>query len=349
MDRVNNQMMAAVLYGRENLQVEPIAVPSLQKGDILVRVRVALTCGTDVKVFRRGYHARMIVPPAVFGHELAGDVVALSEDVTEFSVGQRVVAANSAPCDRCYFCHNGLENLCEDLLFNNGAYAEYIRIPARIVARNTYQIPAGVSYQDAALVEPLACVLRGLEETGIQAGDSLAIIGLGPIGLMFVRLAKLYGVRVIAIGRRKTQLDRAAAAGADELISTERISRPSDVVRNLTGGRGADVAIEAVGNPETWDWAVDMVRRGGTVNFFGGCPNESRVSLDTSLLHYSEITCKASFHHTPFHIRKALDIICDGDIRACDFVNREEPLTKLLEVMRHLMSHNGHLKTAILP
>jgi L-iditol 2-dehydrogenase len=109
------------------------------------------------------------------------------------------------------------------------------------------------------------------------------------------------------------------------------------------------VAIEAVGNPQTWHWAVDMVRRGGTVNFFGGCPNESKVSLDTSLLHYSEITCKASFHHTPSHIRKALDIIYNGDIRARDFVNREEPLTNLLEVMRHLMSHNGHLKTAIFP
>jgi len=342
-------MMAAVLYGKEHLQVEPIAVPHIQAGDVLVRVRVALTCGTDVKVFRRGYHARMIVPPAVFGHELAGDVVALGEGAAKFSVGQRVVAANSAPCNNCYFCRRGLENLCEDLLFNNGAYAEYIRIPARIVERNTYEIPAGVSYQDAALVEPLACVLRGLEETGVRPGDNLAIIGLGPIGLMFVRLAKLYGARVIAIGRRKTQLDRAAAAGADELISTEKISRPSEVVRALTAGRGADVAIEAVGNPETWDWAVDMVRRGGTVNFFGGCPNESRVSLDTSLLHYSEITCKASFHHTPNHIRKALGIICNGDIRARDFVNREEPLTNLLEVMRHLMSHNGHLKTAILP
>jgi len=346
---VNNQMMAAVLYGKEHLQVEPIAVPTIGKGDVLVRVRVALTCGTDVKVFRRGYHARMIVPPAVFGHELAGDVVALGEGVTKFSIGQRVVAANSAPCDDCYFCRRGLENLCEDLLFNNGAYAEYIRIPARIVARNTYEIPAGVSYQDAALVEPLACVLRGLEETGIRAGDTLAIIGLGPIGLMFVRLAKLYGARVIAIGRRKTQLDRAVAAGADELISTEHVAYPPDTVRTLTAGRGADVAVEAVGNPETWHWAVNMIRRGGTVNFFGGCPNESKVALDTSLLHYSEITCKASFHHTPSHIRKALDIICGGGIRSRDFVNREEPLTNLLEVMRHLMSHNGHLKTAIFP
>ena len=341
--------MAAVLYGKEHLQVEPVSVPEVGPGDILVRVKVALTCGTDVKVFRRGYHARMIVPPAVFGHELAGDVVAAGREVTGFSVGQRVVSANSAPCATCYFCLRGLQNLCEDLLFNNGAYAEYIRIPARIVRSNTYEIPAHVSYQDAALIEPLACVLRGLEETGIQPGDNVTIIGLGPIGLMFVRLAKVYGARVIAIGRRRTQLDRAASMGADELISTAEQPKPALAVRNLTHGRGTDIAIEAVGRPETWHWAVDMVRRGGTVNFFGGCPNESRVSLDTSLLHYSEITCKASFHHTPQHIRKALDIVSKGDITARDFVNNEEPLTNLLEVMRHLMSHNGHLKTAIIP
>jgi L-iditol 2-dehydrogenase len=242
-----------------------------------------------------------------------------------------------------------LQNLCEDLLFNNGAYAEYIRIPARIVERNTYLIPKHVGYHDAALVEPLACVVRGLEETAPLKGDTVAVIGLGPIGLMFVKLAKLYGCRVIAVGRRKTQLDRAAALGADELIVGADSSNPVAQVRELTRGRGADVAIEAVGKPQTWEWAVNMVRRGGTVNFFGGCPNDSTVDLDTSLLHYSEITCKASFHHTPAYIRKALDLICRGEITASFFVNKEEPLANLLEVMRHLMSHNGHLKTAILP
>jgi L-iditol 2-dehydrogenase len=311
---VTGQMKAAVLYGKEHLEVEPVDIPAIERGDLLVRVRVALTCGTDVKVFQRGYHARMIVPPAVFGHELAGDVVAAGADVTRFGLGQRVVSANSAPCEACYFCERNQQNLCEDLLFNNGAYAEYIRIPQRIVERNTYEIPQHVSYQDAALVEPLACVLRGLEETGIRPGDTIAIIGLGPIGLMFVRLAKVYGARVIAIGRRKTQLDRAAAMGAEELISTATVAEPASAVRAMTKGRGVNVAIEAVGNPETWHWAVDMVQRGGTVNFFGGCPNGSRVSLDTSLLHYSEITCKASFHHTPTHIRKALAIVSNGDI-----------------------------------
>jgi len=341
-------MMAAVLYGRENLKVEPVSVPRLDSGDVLVRIKAALTCGTDVKVFRRGYHARMIVPPALFGHELAGDVAAVGPGVTKFKPGQRIVAANSAPCGECYYCRKGNDNLCEDLLFNNGAYAEFMRIPARIVEKNTYLVPDHISYQDAALAEPLACVLRGLEESVPKQGDTIAVIGLGPIGLMFVRLAKVFGARVIAIGRRKTQVDRASKLGADDVF----ISDGADVVtevRRVTGGHGADIAIEAVGIPETWEQAVRMVRRGGTVNFFGGCPNDSRVSLDTSLIHYSEITCKASFHHTPRHIRLALESVARGEITAAGFVNCVEPLTNLLEVMRYLMSHNGHLKTAIIP
>ena len=346
---MNEQMMAAVLYGKEHLQIESVAVPGIEPGDVLVRVRAALTCGTDVKVFERGYHARMIVPPALFGHELAGDIVAAGDSVRKFRVGQRVVAANSAPCQECFYCLRGNENLCQDLLFNNGAYAEYIRIPARIVERNMYELPAHVSYQDAALVEPLACVLRGLDETGIRPGDTVAVMGLGPIGLMFVRLAKVYGARVIALGRRQTQLERALEMGADEAVISGDPELLIHNVRDLTGGRGTDIAIEAVGQPEAWQTAVRLLRRGGVVNFFGGCPNDSKISLDTSLLHYSEITCKASFHHTPAHIRKALEIVSAGEIGSQHFVNREEPLANLNEVLRHLMSHNGHLKTAIIP
>jgi L-iditol 2-dehydrogenase len=342
-------MMAAVLYGKEHVKVEPVAVPHIGDGDVLVRVRAALTCGTDVKVFRRGYHARMIVPPALFGHELAGDIVAVGPAVRGWKAGDRIVAANSAPCGQCFYCRKDLENLCDDLLFNNGAYAEYIRIPSRIVERNTYEIPPSIAYQDAALAEPLACVLKGLEDTGVRPGDNLVVIGQGPIGLMFTRLAHVYGARVIAIGRRTSQLERATRMGAhDALLSgeTEDLARQ---VRSLTGGYGADIVIEAVGNPETWETAVKLLRRGGTVNFFGGCPNDTRIQLETSLLHYSEISCLASFHHTPAYIRKALASVARGEITAHDFVNREEPLENLLEVMRHLMSHNGHMKTAIIP
>ena len=346
---MKKDMMAAVLYGRESLRVEPVAVPQIGRGDLLVRVRVALTCGTDVKVFRRGYHARMIVPPAVFGHELAGDVVAVGSDVREFSVGQRVMAANSAPCGHCNFCVRNRPNLCDDLLFNNGAYAEFIRIPSRIVERNTYELPAHVSYHDAALAEPLACVLKGLDDITYTRGDTAVVIGLGPIGSMFVRMAKVAGLRVIAVGRRKVQTERALALGADEVVITHQTPNAVEAVRALTGGHGAEVVIEAVGKPETWHWSVAMLAKGGTVNFFGGCPADTKVLLDTNLLHYSEITCKASFHHTPDLMRRALEHISRGDITAASFVNSEEPLIRLPEVMQHLMSHNGHLKTAILP
>jgi L-iditol 2-dehydrogenase len=347
---VTDQMTAAVLYGKEQLRIERVDIPRLAPGDVLVRVRTALTCGTDVKVFRRGYHALMIQPPSLFGHELAGDIVAMGESVQGFQVGDRVVAANSAPCGQCYHCLRQQENLCDDLLFNNGAYAEYIRIPERIVQKNLYRIPAHVSYQDAALVEPLACVMRGLEETGVRPADSVAVIGRGPIGMMFVRLATtVYKARVIAVGRRQQQLDRAVRLGAAETVLNEEGADAASEVKELTGGRGADVVIEAVGMPEVWQLAIQLLRRGGVVNFFGGCPSGSEVGVDTDLLHYSELTLKASFHHTPALVRKALEAVSSGYVTARDFVNRVEPLTNLLEVMQHLMSHNGHLKTAIIP
>lgn len=332
-------MMAAVLYGKEHVEVELVAMPELGPGDALVRVRAALTCGTDVKTFRRGYHAMMLKPPIVFGHELAGDVVAGP------LTGKRVVAANSAPCGLCSQCRRGRPNLCEDLLFNNGAYAEYIRIPARILEKNTHVIPDGISYSDAALTEPLACVVKGLDDSGVCAGDTVAVIGLGPIGMMFVILCKLRGARVIAVGRREAQIARAKQLGADEGVIGEAVQG----VLALTAGEGVDVAIEAVGKPETWQAAVAMLRRGGTVNFFGGPPKGTAVAIDTNLLHYSELTCKASFHHTPDAIRRAFEIICAGHVTAHDFVNGEEPLANLPGVMQHLMLQNGALKMAILP
>lgn len=342
-------MQAAVLYGKEDVKVESVAVPRIGPHDVLVRVKAALTCGTDVKVFRRGYHARMIQPPALFGHELAGDVVAVGGEVRKFREGDRVVAANSAPCGDCYYCRKDLENLCDDLLFNNGAYAEFIRIPARIVEKNTYKVPNQVDYQDAALAEPLACVLRGLEESNVRAGDTVVVIGLGPIGLMFVRMAKVLGARVVAMARRQEQLEDARRMGAAHLICLPETEDPVASIRALTDGRGADVVIEAVGKPEVWDLSVRLLRKGGTVNFFGGCPNETQVGLDTNLLHYSELTCKASFHHTPRLIQQALDAVTKRHICASDFIAGQAPLESLRDVLRMLMNSSGRLKTAIIP
>jgi L-iditol 2-dehydrogenase len=350
-------MQAAVLYGKEDVRVESVPVPSVGPGEILIRVRTALTCGTDLKVFQRGYHARMIQPPALFGHELAGDIAALGEGVRTFNIGERVVAANSAPCDKCFFCRRDQQNLCEDLLFNNGAYAEYIRIPERIVRKNTHLIPDDLAYKHAAMVEPLACALRGMDESGVRPGDTVTVLGLGPIGLIFVRLARFaYGARVIALARRVEQIDKAMLLGAHEgilLSKNTELNSDSAVVSEVkarTEGRGADVVIEAVGRPAAWELATQLVRRGGLVNFFGGCASGTKVGLDTDLLHYSEITCKASFHHTPAHIARSLELLEDGTVDASRFVNHEEPLSALPKVLRDLVTRkNGQIKTAIIP
>src|SRR5271170_3566883 len=197
----NGHMTAAVLYGREDLKIESIDIPSLADDEVLVRVEVALTCGTDLKVWKQGSHPRMIQPPALFGHELAG-VVELKGSAVNGGVhrGMRVVPSNSAPCNVCLYCRKGQPNLCEDLLFNNGAYAEYIRIPGRIVRQNMLEIPDQVPFVDAAMVEPLACVLRGVHEVGTHEGDTVVVVGCGPIGLKFIRILSARGARVIALG-----------------------------------------------------------------------------------------------------------------------------------------------------
>lgn len=343
-------MLAAVLYGKEEMRLERIAAPAVGPSDILVRVKAALTCGTDLKVYRRGHHAKMITPPAVLGHELAGDVVKIGSSVKRFQVGDRVVAANSAPCFKCFFCKRDQKNLCENLLFNNGAYACYIKIPGPIVACNTHRIPDDTDYREAALTEPLACVLNGLAETGVRPGDTVTVIGLGAIGLMFVRLAKIAGARVIAVGRRQAQIDRAEHLGAEVLIEARRGYDPSNEVRRRTeNGLGSDIVIEAVGSPHAWRQAVNMVRPGGVVNFFGGCPKETAICLDTGRIHYGSLTLRATFHHTPEHIREAFDTICRGEVHASDFIRNEAPLSDLEDVFKYMMSHKGNLKTVILP
>ncbi len=347
----NGHMTAAVLYGSEDLKVERVDIPALASDEVLVRVKVALTCGTDLKVWKQGFHARMITPPAIFGHELAGVVETMGRDVNGgLSVGTRVVPANSAPCNICLFCRKDRANLCEDLLFNNGAYAEYIRIPGRIVRQNMLEIPAHVSFLDAAMVEPLACVLRGIDETGINPGDTTVLVGCGPIGLKFIRILAGRGVNVIALGKRPSQVRAAERLGARAAFDVSQLDDPVRVVGQLTeGGRGADSVIEAVGSPTTWQWAIQMVRCGGTVNLFGGCPRGSQVEFDPAALHYSEITIKSTFHHTPRFIREALESIARGEIRASDFVTGEISLRELPRMFEHMKHRNGELKTAVIP
>ena len=346
-------MTAAVLYGSEDLRLEQVEIPQPRAGELVVQVGAALTCGTDLKVYRRGYHAMMLKPPMQFGHEMAGVVVEAGEGVTSFRKGDRVVALNSAPCDVCYFCRHGQQNLCDDLLFNNGAYAEYIRIPTRIVEKNTLKIPDGVPFEYAALTEPLACVVRGLEETAAQPGDTMVVIGAGPIGLMFMHVAELAGLHVIAVVKRDDQVAAAKIFGARQVVQIGAVEDVVAATRALTPEcRGADSVIEAVATPATWEWAVDMVRKGGVVNFFGGPPSGTTVQLDTNRLHYGDITLKASFHHTPAACRTAFELITSGRFKCAEAITGRVALKQVPEVFARMMTRTGgssEIKTAVFP
>lgn len=345
------KMTAAVLYGSQDLRIEKIDVPALAADEVLLRVRLALTDGTDLKVWQRGYHARMIQPPAVFGHEVVGEIAALGKRVdSRWRVGQRVIAANSAPCLRCFHCRRGQENLCEDLLFNNGAYAEYLRIPGRIVMENMLEVPHSVDDGSAALVEPLACVLRGIHEMEVRTGDTAVVIGCGPIGLKYIRMLSRRGLRVIALARRAAPLDLARRLGASATINVTEVPDVIAAVKDLTEDRrGPDSIVEATGNPATWKQALAMVRRGGVVNFFSGLPAGQFVEVEPAEIHYSEIKIISPFHHTPRFIREALEAIRRGDILAHDFVTEEIRLDELPQAFERMKSRSGEIKLAVRP
>jgi len=342
-------MKAAVLHGREDLRVESVGETPLGPGEVRVRIGVALTCGTDLKVYRRGYHARMLTPPCLFGHEWAGTVVETAPGVRGVQVGDRVVGANSAPCGRCAPCRGGQENLCDDLLFLNGAYAESIVVPARIVSANLMPLRPGTPFEAAALTEPLACVVQGIGDLALRAGERVLVMGAGPIGLFAVALAVEVGCEVVVAGRGGARLALARRLGATGVIDMEGREDLEAAVRSGVPIAAFDAVFEAVGKPSAWEAATRLVRKGGRVNFFGGCPSGTTVTLDTGLLHYSNLTLLASFHHTPRSIRAALDRIERGVVRAADFVDGEASLDALPALFRSMAGGNRAVKTCIRP
>jgi len=340
-------MKAVVYLGPGELSYEEVEVPQVGPGELLVRTRAALTCGTDVKTYRRGHH--LMEPPMLFGHEFAGDVALIGEGVTDFAEGMRVVAANSAPCRSCFFCQRGRHNLCEDILFNWGAFAEYVRVPARIVQTNMYEIPPELEYEEAAMLEPLACVALGNEAAGISPGDTVVIAGGGgPIGLMHLQLAKHAGAeQAVVIDLKDSRLQLAQQLGATHVINPGR-EDPVAAVKDLTRGRGADVTIETAGLPDVWKMSLELVRKGGTVVLFGGCPTGSQISVDTDRVHYHELTIRGVFHHTPKTVARALRLLSSGVVDASRLISGRVPLRDTQIALEKVMAGEA-VKMAIIP
>ena len=345
----NQRMNAAMLYGVKDLRIQETEIPRVGDGEVLVKVKAATTCGTDLKIYQRGYVEKIIKLPTIFGHEWAGEVVDIGTKLEWPQKGMRVRAGNSAPCLHCTMCQKGKYNLCENMIWLWGAYAEYIKVPARMVLVNMQEIPAHVSYEEASLAEPLACVLHGVEEAGVKLGDNVAIIGAGPIGLLHLLTVKKMGVeKTIMIDLVDERLDFAKKVGADETINSGR-ENTMEKVREYTSGYGADVAIEAIGVPATWEQALKLARKGGTVLEFGGCPPGTEIRLDAEQLHYGEMKVLGTFHTTPLHFRKALSLIASRTIDVRPLITRKMKLAQLREAFNILSTSKNEIKIAIVP
>ena len=344
-----DSMQAAMLYGPSQVAVETLPVPPIGPGEVLVQVAAATTCGTDLKVYLQGRHARMLTPPSVFGHEFSGTVASVGSQVRGFEPGMRVVSNNSAPCGQCFYCGRGQANLCDDLVFVNGGYAEYIAVPERIVRTNLLILPDDLPFPIACITEPLACVLHCLDLAAFSPGDTVAVNGDGPSGLMLAAMAKRRGGRVILCGRAPQRLHVARQFGIDLLINYAEVPDQAQAVRALTeNGRGVDVAIEAVGRPEIWETTAAMVRKGGQAIFYGGPPGGTSVRLDAPALHYDQITLRGVFHNTPAHVAQALEILGDPTLPWNALLSTTLPLACLPHAFNLMMTREA-LKVVILP
>ena len=344
------KMNSIQFYAPLDIKYEQVDIKDPKDGEVQVKIMAALTCGTDVKTYRRGHPVLIKKIPSGFGHEFSGVITKVGKNVDGFKEGDRVVAANSAPCGKCFFCKRGEYNLCENLEFLNGAYAEYINIPSAIVKRNLLILPEGLSFEKAAFSEPLANVVHGIERTGIKEGQTVGVVGLGPIGQMFVRLAKLKGARVIAAGRNPLKLKLAKEfGGADEIINLKKYQNPEKIFIDFSEGKkGLDVAVECVGLPEIWERMFTFVRRGGIVHLFGGCESGTHVSIDTRRLHYDEIKVLSIFHHTPLYFREALRLIASGEVKVEQLITDTYPLERTEEALIKHMNGKA-LKVLIKP
>lgn len=291
--------MKAVLYhGVRDLRLEDVPLPRPAAGEVVVKVGAALTCGTDFKAFRQGHKLLLRERPSRFGHELAGTVSAVGRGVKGFKEGDRVVAANSAPCLKgCAYCRSGRTQLCDDLNLHNGAYAEYDLIPAHIVKGNLYKLSKAVPFRTAALSEPFACALHAVDVMGVRKGESAVIIGAGTMALLLIAALRAAGARVFVIGRDPVRLAACAKAGA-----------------KAHAGEPADHVFEAVGKPETWQKAIALARKGGKVCLFGGCAPDTQVPVDAHRVHYQQLTLQGVFHHTPKHFQRAVELLSAGKV-----------------------------------
>ena len=351
----DRMMRAAVLHGVEDVRMEDFPIPLPGPGEVLARVDVASIDFTDRKVYLRGQHP-MISIPGLFGHEWAGTIVELGLGAeTRWRIGQRVVAANSAPClpgedPLCRQCRRGRPNMCETIQYNNGAFAPYIVVPSRLVRANLYAVPEGISSEQVVFTEPYACVIHAVRRIPVQSDDVVIVFGAGPMGLFMVNaLRHRYGkgLVIVALDRLEQRLQVAVAMGATHALDTTKRSS-HDSLQAAIGRPDADVVIEVIGTVETHHEALGLVGRGGTLVSFGGVAPGQMLPVDIGRLHYEEIGILPIYHHTPPDVAEAVRQLVAGQVPVERFITARHPLSELRKALE-MIGDRTTLRIILIP
>lgn len=331
--------LSAVLIKPGKLEFRRLQAPRPRRGEVLLQVRAALTCGTDLKAYRHGHH--LIPMPGRLGHEFSGVVEKVGPGVEKFKVGDAVAAVHSAPCLKCRYCRLKAYNLCEKIMKTKvlGAFSERLILPAQVVKLNAFKKPRGMSFEEAAFLEPLSCVVHSVEPLGVMKGQRALVLGAGPIGLLHLLLLRQKGLDVAVSDPNAHRLRMAGRLGASGLYRPERIK---------AGRPGFDYVFECTGRPEAWQAAVDYPRKGGTVVFFGGCREGTSVKFDAHRIHYGELTLRGSFHFSPSDVKEAFRLLCSGALGVKELISARMPLRELPKALNLLIEGRG-MKYAIIP
>lgn len=349
-------MKAAVFYGPLDLRLEERPVPQVGRGDVLVKVEACAICGTDIRIFHFGHRA--ISGPQILGHEIAGVIAAKGENVEGYEVGDRVVIDPIVSCGQCFFCQRGLTNLC--LVFKErteafgyyypGGFAEYVLVPEKAVRRgNLLKFPENLSFEEAAIAEPMACALNGQLLSQVGLGDRVLVIGAGPVGCMHVALAKVLGaIRVFVAEIQEARLSEAKRFGADRLVNPAK-ENLKDVILAETQGIGPDVVIVAASSRKAQEEAIELVAPRGRVNFFGGLPKDDRfVSVDGNTVHYKELFIHGTSGATSSHIRTCLNLMSAGRIDGKAYISKVIGLDELPQMLQEIQK-GPYLKVIVKP
>ncbi len=329
-------MKAGVLRNVNEISYMNIAEPQLEPGDLLIKVKAATVCGTDLRILR-GKKTSGIRYPSVLGHEFAG-VVAHNGGNHHYNVGDAVCVCPQFTCGHCEYCIRGAENLCRNMTAMgyeiDGAFAEYVRIPASGVASgNVFALPGGLSFEKAALAEPLACVMNGQERVGVNMGDVVVVLGAGPIGILHVKLARLSGARLIVVSEPNPVRREAALKAGAELVIDPTAEDLNACVRAATDGLGADVAICAIGVPSLANDAIGLMRHRGRVSLFAGFNKGVQAEIDVNAIHYNELMVTGSFGLTRLQFERALKVIASGNLEVDSLLTHRFALEEIVTAL----------------